>query len=304
MKFKLKFIFLLICSLLLITSCVETTDVAISGNYTIELNDTEITTTSTTAIIDGSVITLTTHGNYTISGTLTDGQIIVNAPKEDVNLIFNNIDITCSTSAPIYIITAGDMIITVPEGTTNKVTDGSSYKYANAGDTEPDATIFSKDDLILKGNGLLTIKANYNNGLSSNDSLTIDGCNIVVDAKNNGIRGKDYLIIQNSEIDVTAKNDGIKSTNETEEDMGYIILTDNIISIKAVDEGISAINDITISGGSLYIDTQNNGMKTNTTIDIKSGTVTIKTLDDDFMAATVTGTSEAKVTVNGSTYNF
>lgn len=304
MKFKTLLFILTISTVLLVSGCVDNASLAISGNYKIEFTGTEISTNSKTAIIDGSVITIISQGNYTISGTLTDGQIIVNAPKEDVNLILNNVEITCTNNSPIYIVAGGDVYITVSEGTTNSIIDGTSYEYDNESETEQNAAIFSKDDLTILGNGLLSIKANFRNGLSSNDSLTIDGCNIVIDAKHNGIRGKDFLVIKNSNINVKSGNDGIKSTNETDPGSGYIILTDNIITISSVDEAISGINKVTLSGNTIDIDTRNNGIKSLTTIDIQSGTLTMKTLDDDFIAETITGSDAADVTVNGSKYIF
>jgi len=302
---KLKVFFLLICAMILITGCVEKGVVGISGGeFNIELNDTEITTSSSTAVIDGSKITITSAGNYNITGKLTDGQIIVDAAKTEVNLILNNVDITCSDNAPIYILSAKNAFITVTEGTTNTFTDGTKYTYLNAGDTEPNATIFSKADLTIRGLGVLNVKANYHNAIASKDSLIIENADITADAKNNGIKGKDFLVINNSTINVTAGNDGIKSTNDKETDGGYVALTDSIITITAVDEAIQAIENVTIKGGTLNIDTRNNGIKTPKTIDLQSGTITIKTLDDAFAAESLIGTNDANITVNGTKYNL
>ena len=303
---KLKIFFLLICAAILLSGCVDKGDGSSSvagSTHNITLNGTEITTDSSTATIEGSIITITAGGNYTITGKLDDGQIIVNA-STDVNLILNNADITCSTSAPIYIMAAKNAFITVPEGTTNNITDGAKYTYLNAGDTEPDSAIFSKTDLTIKETGLLNVKANFNDAIASRDDLIIENANVTVNAKNHGIKGKDQLTVTNSTINVTAGNDGIKATNKKDPDRGYIMLTDSTITITAVDEAISAITNVTIKGGTINIDTRNNAIKTLKTIDIQSGTVKIKTLDDAFIGEAVIGTNEADVTVNGTKYNF
>ena len=301
---KLKIFFLLVCAAILLSGCVDKGDgSSIAGNSNITLNGTEITTDSSTAVIEGSKITITAGGNYTITGKLDDGQIVVNTDS-DVNLILNNVDITCSTSAPIYIIESKNAFITVPEGTTNNITDGTTYTYLNAGDTEPDSAIFSKADLTIKETGLLNVKGNFNDAIASRDDLIIENANITVDAKNHGIKGKDMLTITNSTINVKAGNDGLKSTNDKDPDRGYLVLTDSTIEITAVDEAISAIDNITIKGGTINIDTRNNAVKTLKTIDIQSGTMTIKTLDDAFIGEAVIGTNEANVTVNGTKYNF
>ena len=307
---KQKFFFLLIClfcTVGLITGCSNPSGGSnsnISGNYTITLNGSEITTDSTNAVVEGSKVTITSDGNYTISGKLTDGQIIVQASVSNVNLILNNADIICSNSAPIYIMAANNVIITLPDGTTNTVTDGDNYTYLNAGDTEPDAAIFSKADLTIEGGGSLNVTANFNDGIASRDDLIIEGCTITVNSKTHGIKGKDQLTINNSTINVTAGDDGIKSTNDADPGRGYIILHNNIMTITAVDEAISAIDNITISEGTITIDTRNNAFKTLKGIDIQSGTINIKTLDDDFICETLTGTDKAVITVNGSKYNL
>jgi hypothetical protein len=314
MKQKLFFLLVcLVCTLTLITGCSTPgegegsngSSTVKGGDFTITLNGTEITTDSKDAIVEDSKITIVSGGNYNVSGKLTDGQIIVNVDKEvNINLILNNVDITCSNSAPIYIIEANDAIITLADGTTNTLTDGDKYTYLNAGDNEPDATIFSKADLTIEGGGSLTVKANFNDGIASRDDLIIESTTITVDAKTHGIKGKDQLTINNSTINVTAGDDGIKSTNDKDAGRGYMVLNNNTMTITAVDEAISAIDNITITDGTITIDTRNNAIKSLKTIDIQSGTLDIKTLDDDFIAEKVTGTDKAVVTVNGSTYNF
>lgn len=51
----------------------------------------------------GSVLTISAAGTYILSGTLTAGQVVVDAGKEDtVRLILNGVSITCANSAPLY----------------------------------------------------------------------------------------------------------------------------------------------------------------------------------------------------------
>lgn len=80
------------------------------------------------ASVDGNIVTITAAGTYSISGTLNDGQIIVNAGDENkVKLILNGVDITSSINAPIYVISADKTIVTLAGGTANYVTDSDSY---------------------------------------------------------------------------------------------------------------------------------------------------------------------------------
>ena len=57
---------------------------------------------SSGAIADGNIITIKTSGTYVISGTLNDGQIIVDAEdKATVRLVLNGAAINSSTIVPI-----------------------------------------------------------------------------------------------------------------------------------------------------------------------------------------------------------
>ena len=82
----------------------------------------------TGAEVNGSTVTITAAGTYAISGTLNDGQIIVNTQdKEKVVLLLNNANISNASSAPIFVQNAEKTVITLAEGTENVITDGSAY---------------------------------------------------------------------------------------------------------------------------------------------------------------------------------
>ncbi len=120
-----------------------------------------------------SVVTISAAGEYTLTGTLSDGQIVVNGGDEDeFTLYLNNANITNSSGSAIYIENAAEVIITLVDGTVNSVTDGSTYANLDE-DGEPDAAVFSHDDLTINGNGTLTVQANYSEGIESRDDLKI-----------------------------------------------------------------------------------------------------------------------------------
>ncbi|MEI3219247.1 MAG: carbohydrate-binding domain-containing protein [Lachnoclostridium sp.] len=93
---------------------------------TLTLNKDSITSDDKTVQIDKTTATITKAGTYILTGTLTDGQIIVDAEnKGDVKLVLNDADINCSSSAPIYI-KSGNTVITLADGTENSVSDGKN----------------------------------------------------------------------------------------------------------------------------------------------------------------------------------
>lgn len=209
------------------------------------------------AVVDGTQIAITSAGTYCISGTLNDGQIIVNTKDEEtVRLILNGVDITCSTSSPIYVKNAEKTVITLAEGTENLVTDGDAYivedsLIEDSESIEPNAAIFSKDDLTINGSGSLTVNANYNNGIQSKDDLKITGGNITVNAVNDGIRGRDSIAVKNANITVNAGADGMQSNNDADEGKGYVFIESGTIAITAGNDGIQAETSLIIRGGDI-----------------------------------------------------
>ncbi len=211
------------------------------------------------AVVDGNQIAITSAGTYCINGTLNDGQIIINTKDEKtVRLILDGMDITCSTSAPIYIKNAEKTVITLADGTENFVTDGDSYLADNSHiedseSIEPNAAIFSKDDLTINGNGALTVNANYNNGIQSKDDLIITGGNVTVNAVNDGIKGRDSIAVKDGNIIVDAGADGMQSNNDSDEEKGYVFIEGGTIFITAGEDGIQAETSMMISGGDITI---------------------------------------------------
>ncbi len=220
----------------------------------IELRGDTITLDGRGAIVDGKKITIVSAGTYSISGTLNDGQImVITKDKRAVKLIFNGVNITCSTSAPVFIINSKKTVITLAEGTDNYITDGASYVFEDGDPDEPNATIFSKDNLTISGNGSLTVKANYNNGIQSKDTLKITGGNINVNAVNDGIKGRDSIAIRDGNITVNAGGDGMQSTNNEDLEKGFVYIEGGAIDITAREDGIQAETSLIITGGNITI---------------------------------------------------
>jgi hypothetical protein len=100
---------------------------------------------SNAAIVSGSKVTITRAGIYNISGSLTDGQIIVNTKDEDpVRLVLNGVNIHCSTSAPISIEDAREAVIILEDGTENFVSDAASYIFSDPTQNEPNAAVLQQ----------------------------------------------------------------------------------------------------------------------------------------------------------------
>jgi hypothetical protein len=231
----------------------------------IELNGDSITTASPDAVVDGTTATITAAGNYSIIGTLSDGQIIVDTEDEDiVRLILDNVDIHSSTNAAIYIEKADKVLIVLADGSQNILSDEREYILPDAESDEPNATLFSKADLTITGSGSLTISANYNDAIASKDGLIITGgSNITITAVDDGIRSKDYIVINGATIKVTAGGDGLKSDETDDGSKGFVTIESGTMTITAGADAIDAETDVTILGGVFDL-TSGGGSGTNT----------------------------------------
>jgi len=215
------------------------------------------------ATVIGTVVTITSAGTYSISGSLNDGQIIVDTQDaESVVLVLNGMDITSAASAPLYIRNAEKTVISLADGTENYVTDGAAYIFENAEIDEPNAAVFSKDDLTINGDGSLIVTANYNNGIAGKDDLKITGGNITVNAVNDGIKGWDSIAVKAGTITVNAGGDGMQSNNAEDTEKGYIAIEGGTFNITAGLDGIQAETGVSINDGDFTINSGGGSINT------------------------------------------
>lgn len=260
------------------------------------------------AVVNGSILTITEPGVYSISGTLDDGQILVDSAADGVvRLILNGASLSSSTTAPIYIQNADKAVITLADGTENYVSDGSTYVYPSAEVTEPNAAIFSNDDLTINGNGSLTVNANYNNGIGTDDDLKIISGSIMVKAVNDGIKGKDSVCIKDGTITVNAGSDGLQSSNDTDAEKGTILIEGGTLNIISGLDGIQAETILTVYDGNLTISSGGgsaNGISQSRTDNFGGGRMpgqTEQTVDTESMKGLKAGTT---LTINNGVINI
>ena len=257
------------------------------------------------ATVKDNVITITESGEYAISGNITDGRIIVDAnDKGTVKLILNGTSIKYEDGSPIYIKNSNKTIIVLEKDTQNSLSDTENYKLDS--NEEPDGTLFSKDDLVINGEGTLIISANYGDAIVSKDDLKIMSGTFEIESNDDGIRGKDLVYIKSGTLKINSKGDAIKSTNAEDETKGTITIDGGDITINSTQDGIQAETTLEINNGKFNITTgggSNNssssstwgmwgssnksgdttsakGIKGNTSIIINDGTFIFDTSDD------------------------
>lgn len=217
----------------------------------INLSDGASTADSDSVVIDGDTITITEEGTYILSGSLTNGQIVVEAENAKVQLVLDNADISCETSAAIYVKAADKVFITTTEGSTNTVCTSGEFEAID--DNNIDAAIFSKSDLTLNGAGSLEVTCPNGHGILSKDDLVITSGEYVVDAGKHALSGKDSVRIAGGTFDLTAGKDGIHSENTDEEEKGFVYIENGSFTITSDGDGIDASYVVEIVDGSFDI---------------------------------------------------
>ncbi len=240
-----------------------------ADNYKTEITG-EFSITSTdgsTITQNDSVYTITQAGEYTVTGLLSEGQIVVDADDNaEITIVLNGTSITCSNGSPIYIKNADNVKIKSEENTYNCIVDARAEADDNSDNSSSEngnAAIYAACDLKLVGKGALSVTGNYNNGIQSKDDISIKNVTIKVNAVNNAIKGNDEVAIESGEIiAISRKGDGIKTSNSSlstkGKQKGNVIISGGNIDIYAACDGIDAAYGIDVSGDgnlNIYTDT-------------------------------------------------
>ena len=253
-----------------------------------------ITVNGTGAAVSGQTVTITEAGTYVVSGTLADGQILIDAGKEAVvQLVLNGVELSNQTTAPIYSSGKTKVILTLAAGTANTVSDSKEYVFANATDDEPNAPIFTKGDLTINGTGSLEVHGNYGCAIRSKSILTVISGNLNLNAVSDGLKGKDAVIIRDGSIKITSGKDGIKSNNDEDAEKGYIWIDGGQIQIAAKDDGIQAETALIINDGDITI-TESQEALAGKTVDIIGGFIKAAASDDGINSAATVATEREK----------
>ena len=222
-----------------------------SGAVYVTLSDDGITGETDGVVIKGQTVTITAEGTYIFSGTLSEGQIVVDADNVKVQIVFDNVDITCASSAAVYVKSAEKVFVTLAEGSQNTLRNTDEYVAID--DNNIDAVIFAKSDLTLNGTGSLTIISAEGHGIVSKDDLKITGGTYDITVAGHALSGKDSVRIADGTFILTAEKDGIHAENADDEEKGYIYIADGDFTITSDGDGMDASNIVQIEDGTLDI---------------------------------------------------
>ena len=161
---------------------------------------------------DGKDVSITEAGVYTISGTAKNVSIIVDAADDaKVQLVLENANITNTDSPCVYVKNADKVFVTTSNGSENTLTVSGSF--TADGDTKTDAVIFSKDDIVLNGEGKLNISST-DNGISGKDDIKITGGTINITCTADAVEANDSISVADGNITINTQKDGFHAEND------------------------------------------------------------------------------------------
>lgn len=223
-----------------------------SNAVTIKLNGKTATASSNSVKITGSKITITEEATYIVSGKLTDGMLIVNAPDTaKLQIVLKGVDITSKTSAALYILEADKVFLTLADGTDNTFSNGGSFTAID--DNNIDAALFSKQDLTLNGSGSLTVTSPAGHGIACKDDLVITGGTYTVNSASHGLDANDSVRIANATLNIDAGKDAIHSENNDDASKGFIYISSGTIKAEAEGDGIATGSYMQIADGTIEL---------------------------------------------------
>jgi len=246
-----------------------------AGATRVTLKGSDISLEGQGAAVDGGTLRITAAGTYVISGSLENGQIVVNVGSdEEVRLVLNGVTITNQGAPAIFIEEAARAYVTLAEGTFNTLTMSASATAKGAGegaavaataeaqaetiteaDDTPDAALFSKGDLTLNGSGTLAVNGTAKHGIVSKDDLRIAGGSYVITAASDAVRGKDLIAIKDGSFEIVAGADAFQSSNAEDADKGFILIESGSFQVRADADGFQAETALVIKDGDFEVET-------------------------------------------------
>ena len=252
----------------------------------ITLSDNASSCDSSSVSISDNTITITDEGTYLLTGSLSDGQVIVDADDKKVQLVLDSVDINCDTSAALYVKAADKVFVTLASDSENTLSNTNDFVAID--DNNIDAIIFSKDDLTLNGSGTLTVTAKYGHGIVSKDDLVITSGTYQITAAKHALSGQDSVRIADGILTLNAGTDGIHSENTDDDAKGFIYIANGDISITADSDGFDAEETLQVDGGNIEVYAGDDGLHSDDDLIITAGTINVTKSYEGLEGMTVT----------------
>ena len=244
-------------------------------------------------LADGQSTTISDEGVYVVSGSASEASIRVEADETaKVQIVLDGASFANTSIPAIYVVSADKVFVTL-EGE-NAITVSGTFEAD--GETNVDAAIFSKEDLVLNGTGSLTISSTAN-GITSKDDLKVTGGTYHIEAAHHALEANDSVRIADGVFTLTAGTDGIHCANDEDDTLGWVYLCGATLDISSGSDGIEGYAAVQIDAGTIRI----NGAEgiEGTFVQINDGTVDVAATDDGINAPQKSSAYTPTIEING-----
>jgi len=246
-------------------------------------------------------VTLTASGAYRFTGTLANGQIVVDITDTTdtgvVKIILAGASVTCTTGPALLATSATKVVVILADGTTNSLTDGSLY--SDTTEDAPHAALYCQSNLTIEGDtlntGILTVTGKAYDGISSQGGLVLKEAQVTVTALDDGIRGNDYLVVRRGDYTVVCGGDGL-TADAKDVTKGYVAVESGTLSVTSGGDAVTASTFVRVSGGTMHLksgggatvslgaDASAKGLKAGAGVVVIAGSVDLNASDDGIHA--------------------
>jgi hypothetical protein len=245
---------------------------------------------------DGKTLDITEEGVYLISGSAKNCTIKVDTDNTaKVQLVLDGVKIENEDFPAIYVVSADKVFVTTADGSENILS--VSEEFTADGDTNTDAVIYSKDDLVFNGTGTLSVYSAYDNGISCKDDLKFTGGTYNITASADAVEANDSIAICGGSFTINTNKDGFHCENDEDDTLGSIYIADGSFDITSVSDGIQGTTYVQIDGGTFNISSAE-GIEA-TYVQINGGDITIDASDDGINATSKSTACDVVVEFNG-----
>ncbi len=254
----------------------------------------DLSSATSYTVRDSENINITEEGVYVLSGAASNVTVTVEVEdNEKVQIVLDGVTIT-NTSAPVIYVKNADKVFVTTTSTENTLSVTSSF--TSDGDTNTDAVIFSKDDLVLNGTGTLNISST-DNGITSKDDLKVTGGTINITCTSDAIEANDSIAVSDGSITINTSKDALHAENDDDNSKGYIYICGGTFNINAGSDGIQGTTVVQIDGGTFNINASE-GIE-GTYVQINDGTINITASDDGINGSNKSSAYNVTVEING-----
>ena len=191
-------------------------------------------------------VTILKKGNYLLTGTSEDGQVVVLlSKKKKVELELAGLDLQSSRGPAIWVRSADKAVITLAGKTVNRLADSMNYESPASDDEDVNACLYADCDLEIKGSGALSVEGSYRNGIRSHADLKIKKSTVVVSAPYVGLRAN-TVDIDGATVELNCYTYGVLAKAKSEE-RGWLRAERSSLMIEAGMVGIRTSGDLEIA---------------------------------------------------------